>query len=122
MDSKARVALLATAALALPSGTPAFGQSVGATLDRTVLPIPEPTRLIYQDVDARNVKAPPRFEVKAPTGAPNVVIVLIDDVGFGAPLLLAVRSPRRRSTGWPSRACATTISTPRRCARRRVLH
>ena len=27
---------------------------------------------------------PPRFEVKAPAGAPNVVIVLIDDMGFGA--------------------------------------
>ncbi|MHC4249658.1 MAG: arylsulfatase, partial [Planctomycetota bacterium] len=27
---------------------------------------------------------PPRFEVKAPEGAPNVVIVLIDDIGFGA--------------------------------------
>jgi len=31
------------------------------------------------------VKPPPRFEVKAPPGAPNVVIVLVDDVGFGAP-------------------------------------
>ncbi|MFN4211919.1 MAG: arylsulfatase, partial [Devosia sp.] len=31
------------------------------------------------------VKPPPRFEVKAPAGAPNVVIVLIDDLGFGAP-------------------------------------
>ena len=26
---------------------------------------------------------PPRFEVKAPEGAPNVLIVLIDDMGFG---------------------------------------
>ena len=30
------------------------------------------------------MKAPPRFEVKAPPGAPNVVIILIDDLGFGA--------------------------------------
>ena len=28
-------------------------------------------------------KPPPRFEVKAPAGAPNVLIVLIDDMGFG---------------------------------------
>jgi arylsulfatase len=28
------------------------------------------------------VKAPPRFEVKAPQGAPNVLLVLIDDLGF----------------------------------------
>jgi arylsulfatase len=34
-------------------------------------------------MDARKAKAPARFEVKAPKGAPNVVIVLIDDIGFG---------------------------------------
>ena len=32
----------------------------------------------------RNVEAPPLFKVEAPEGAPNVIIVLIDDVGFGA--------------------------------------
>ena len=51
--------------------------------DRTVLPIPEPTFTPITALDARNAKAPPRFEVKAPQGAPNVVIVLIDDIGFG---------------------------------------
>jgi arylsulfatase A-like enzyme len=51
--------------------------------DRTVLPIPEPTRKPITELDARKVKPPPRFEVKAPKGAPNVVIVLIDDIGFG---------------------------------------
>ena len=30
-------------------------------------------------------EAPPLFEVKAPENAPNVVIVLIDDIGFGGP-------------------------------------
>ncbi|MGD0088994.1 MAG: flagellar basal-body MS-ring/collar protein FliF, partial [Planctomycetota bacterium] len=34
-------------------------------------------------LDARNVKPPPFFQVKAPVGAPNVLIVLIDDMGFG---------------------------------------
>ena len=60
--------------------------SAGAheTLDRTVLPIQEPERPTYSELDVRNVKAPPRFEVKAPAKAPNIVIVLIDDVGFGA--------------------------------------
>ena len=53
-------------------------------LDRTVLPIVEPKRQTYKELDARNAKAPPRFEVKAPAGAPNVVVVLIDDIGFGA--------------------------------------
>jgi arylsulfatase len=53
--------------------------------DRTVLPIAEPKRPVYTEIDARKVKPPPRFDVKAPAGAPNVVIVLIDDLGFGAP-------------------------------------
>jgi arylsulfatase len=54
-------------------------------LNRTVLPIAEPKRPLYKELDARNVKPPPHFQVKAPAGAPNVVIVLIDDLGFGAP-------------------------------------
>jgi arylsulfatase len=53
--------------------------------DRTVLPIAEPKRPVYTEIDVRKVKAPPRFDVKAPAGAPNVVIVLIDDLGFGVP-------------------------------------
>jgi arylsulfatase len=56
-----------------------------APLDRTVLPVPEPARPLYKEIDARKVAMPPRFEVKAPDGAPNVVIVLIDDLGFGVP-------------------------------------
>jgi hypothetical protein len=54
------------------------------TLDRTSLPIAEPKPKAVSTLDARDAKAPPRFEVKAPEGAPNVVIVLIDDIGFGA--------------------------------------
>jgi arylsulfatase A-like enzyme len=54
-------------------------------LDRTMLPVAEPAPQTYTELDARNAKAPPRFEVKAPKDAPNVVIVLIDDIGFGGP-------------------------------------
>jgi len=57
--------------------------SQAAALDRSVLPIPEPQPPVIKELDARNVKPPPRFEVKAPAKAPNVVIVLIDDIGFG---------------------------------------
>jgi len=53
-------------------------------LDRTVLPIVGPKLPPVTTLDARDAKAPPRFEVKAPQGAPNVVIVLIDDIGFGS--------------------------------------
>lgn len=53
-------------------------------LDRSTLPIKEPQRQTYKELDARNAKAPARWEVTAPKGAPNVVVVLIDDMGFGA--------------------------------------
>ncbi|WKZ56702.1 MAG: arylsulfatase [Bdellovibrionota bacterium] len=52
-------------------------------LDRTELPIPEPEREEIDILDARDAKAPPPFAVTAPRGAPNIVIVLIDDMGFG---------------------------------------
>jgi arylsulfatase A-like enzyme len=54
-------------------------------IDRTALPIKEPARETYTELDARNAKPPARFEVTAPKDAPNVVVVLIDDIGFGAP-------------------------------------
>jgi arylsulfatase A-like enzyme len=74
-------AVLITLALALGASN---SVTVSAqTLDRTVLPIVEPKLKPITTLDARDVKAPPRFEVKPPQGAPNVVIVLIDDIGFG---------------------------------------
>jgi len=51
--------------------------------DRTVLPIPEPAFSPITAFDARNATPPARFEVKAPANAPNVLIILIDDMGFG---------------------------------------
>ncbi|MEO0018173.1 MAG: hypothetical protein RLZZ522_1456, partial [Verrucomicrobiota bacterium] len=51
-------------------------------VDRTVLPIKEPLRQTTTTLDVRKATAPPRFEVKAPDGAPNVLLVLIDDLGF----------------------------------------
>jgi len=70
------VALTAAVLTSCTAGT-AAGQ------DRSVLPVKEPTHPAITELDARNIKAPARFEVKAPEKAPNVVIVLIDDIGFG---------------------------------------
>jgi arylsulfatase A-like enzyme len=78
------VARLAALLLAATLPLAAHGQ-VADKLDRSVLPIAEPRRPVYTEIDARKVKAPPRFQVTAPKGAPNVVIVLIDDMGFGVP-------------------------------------
>ncbi|MGL6267791.1 MAG: hypothetical protein ACRC2O_07680, partial [Chitinophagaceae bacterium] len=52
-------------------------------IDRTVLPVKEPTYPAITELDARKATAPERFQVTAPEKAPNVVIVLIDDIGFG---------------------------------------
>jgi arylsulfatase len=86
MKRAAYVLMLVAGLLAAPALTqqPATAAAPAATqLDRTVLPIKEPVYPPITELDARNATAPPRFEVKAPQGAPNVVIVLIDDIGFG---------------------------------------
>ncbi len=79
--------LLLFCALVLPACwlNPAEAQQAvgGNEFDRTFLPIREPARQTYKELDVRNATAPERFEVKAPAGAPNVVVVLIDDMGFG---------------------------------------
>lgn len=61
------------------------GEQQMRTLDRTVLPIAEPRLAPIAELDARNAKAPRRFEIKMPAKAPNVLIVLIDDIGIGQP-------------------------------------
>jgi hypothetical protein len=67
--------------LAFVSPTQIIAQEV--PIDRTVLPIRQPVYPPVIELDARNVKPSPSFQIKAPGGAPNVVIVLIDDMGFG---------------------------------------
>ena len=51
--------------------------------DRTTLPIPEPKYPYSTVLDVRKTTPPPRFDVKVPAGAPNVLTILIDDMGFG---------------------------------------
>ena len=63
----------------------AVAQANDVQLDRTSLPIAEPDYPRSTVLDARDAKAPPRFEIKAPVSAPNVLIVLVDDMGFGMP-------------------------------------
>lgn len=72
-----------TCACQSPKSETAGDASVNTGPDRTVLPIKEPQEQVFTELDARNAKAPARFEVKAPEKAPNVVVVLIDDIGFG---------------------------------------
>ena len=55
-----------------------------ASVDRTVLPLAEPKYPPITELDVRKATPPPRFEVKAPDGAPNVLVILLDNLGFGA--------------------------------------
>ncbi len=56
------------------------------TLPRTILPMPDQPRTGSITYDAKDpeTKYPPIPQLRPPTGAPNVLIVLIDDAGFGA--------------------------------------
>ena len=53
---------------------------------RNVLPIPDPARtgLITYDAKDPDTKFPPIAQLRPPKGAPNILVILIDDVGFGA--------------------------------------
>jgi arylsulfatase A-like enzyme len=62
---------------------PAYAQQI----DRTRLPIPD-TQYKYPGkvpLDARDAKFPPIEPLRPPQSAPNVVVILLDDIGFGAP-------------------------------------
>ncbi len=55
-------------------------------LPRTTLPMPDHARtgLITYDAKDPDTKYPPIEQLRPPKGAPNVLVILIDDVGFGA--------------------------------------
>src|SRR5262245_27025508 len=68
------------------------------TRERSVLPIPdrERTGLITYDAKDPDANFPAIEPLRPPTGAPNVLIILLDDVGFGASS--AVGGPCRTPT------------------------
>src|SRR3954447_641368 len=60
--------------------------SLPDTIQRSILPIPDVQRGRLTTYDAKDpdTKFPPIQTLLPPKGAPNVLIILIDDVGFGA--------------------------------------
>jgi arylsulfatase len=75
-----RILMMSLLAILWCSTVSAQEMTVG--LDRTVLPIAEPERPAITELDVRKVNPPPQFKVGAPAGVPNVLLVLIDDLGF----------------------------------------
>ena len=55
-------------------------------VQRSSLPIPDVqhTSLITYDAKDPDTKFPPIHDLRPPKGAPNVLVILIDDVGYGA--------------------------------------
>jgi len=79
-----RSLLLGTTSLVAASGIPASAPSAQAQQPQEILPKPEPP---FRGKMGRTVKdSTPDFpkSVEAPGGAPNVLLILTDDVGFGA--------------------------------------
>jgi arylsulfatase A-like enzyme len=62
------------------------GQPESSAVRRDILPIPDPQHVGLTTYDAKDPDTtyPPITMLRPPEGAPNVLIVLIDDVGFGA--------------------------------------
>src|SRR6476620_1662886 len=56
------------------------------TIQRSVLPIPDVTPIGLTTFDAKDpdTKYPPIRPIHPPAGAPNVLVILIDDAGFGS--------------------------------------
>ena len=68
-----------------PAGAAPAAQAAPPVL-RETLPIPDSQHVGLTTYDAKdpNTKYPPITMLRPPAGAPNVLIVMIDDVGFGA--------------------------------------
>jgi len=73
------LASLLTPFLALQ--TPALAQSA---VDRTLLPLPDTPTGGRAGLTIKDSQMPRVEPIRPPAGAPNIVIVLLDDVGFGA--------------------------------------
>src|SRR5215510_60006 len=79
-----RTLLLSTTSLVAASGVSPTVSLAQAQQPQEVLPKPDPP---FQGKIGRTVKdSTPDFPkgVEAPAGAPNIVLILTDDVGFGA--------------------------------------
>ena len=56
-------------------------------IQREILPIPDIPHVGLTTYDAKDPETsyPPIEPLRPPAGAPNVLIILLDDLGFGAP-------------------------------------
>jgi arylsulfatase len=69
---------------------------------RSMLPIPDRPAPGLTTYDAKDpaTSYPPIEPLRPPAGSPNVLVVLLDDVGFGASSVLGARATCRRRSVW----------------------
>ena len=92
-------------------------------LSRNKLPIPHREHIGLTTYDAKDpdTSYPPIEPLRPPEGAPNVVVIMIDDAGFGQRRPSAVRATRQWPIAWRPAGCDSIDSTPPPCARRRSI-
>ena len=78
-------------------------------IGREVLPIPDTPARGKMALDARDAEFPPIEPLRPPKGAPNVVIVLLDDMGFGAPSVTGGPATCRRCSRSPTTAALQPV-------------
>ena len=118
--TRRNVLLAGTSLVAAASSLTSAGAQTPAE-GREVLPIPDrkPVGSTTYDAKDPDTKFPPITPLRPPAGAPNVLIILLDDVGFGASSAFGGPCQTRRPNGSRRRGSNTPASTRRRCARRR---
>jgi hypothetical protein len=91
-------------------------------ISRSVLPIPQRGHVGLTTYDAKDPDTafPPITPLRPPEGAPNVLIVLIDDAGFGSSSAFGGPCNTPTFERLAGGACGSTASTPRRFAPRPV--
>ena len=108
----------------LSNGTEDSRNSLNSKIKREVLPIPDRQYLGVRPFNAKDpsAKFPPIEPLRPPASAPNVLIVLIDDVGFGASSAFGgpISTPTLERLSWGglkySRFHTTALCSPTRAA------
>ena len=72
---KFRIAIAVSVGLLVANSLASLNAQEKPQVDRTELPLKGPWYPPITTLDARDAKAPPVFEVKAPKDAPNVVVI-----------------------------------------------
>src|SRR3954464_1042760 len=86
---------------------------------RSVLPIPQRSKPVLTTYDAKDPDTAfaPIASLRPPEGAPNVLVILLDDIGFGASSTFGGPCPtpnadRLSATGLKVNRCTTTAPCP----------